>query len=412
MSRVTIRSSAWYGDEEISLTFPKEWNVRECRMVGHSEAPLSRENFRERLAHPIGTEPLSELAKGKRKCAIIVDDLTRPTKANQVLPVVLDELRKGGIDGSDIRFVMGVGAHHFMLLDDLAKKLGPDIPDRFHVFNHNVYENTIRLGETSFGTPVAINREVMDCDLRVAVGGIAPHMSAGFGGGAKLILPGVASIETIEHNHKHVRRGRGEGRVQGNEMRQDIEEAARMAGLDFVANCIFNADRDWCGLVCGDVVDAHRAGVKTARQSYLTKVVQDADVVVVNGYPMENEAYKVFSIAVESVREGGDVVVLLRTPEGSRGHYYNGRFGVDYGGRGWSPEVYLKKPWKMRRVIVVSPWHSLAEEWYFGAGSQWVKSWDQALTILFERHDRLDQAKVAVYPYAPIQISKKTASYS
>ena len=413
--KLTMRSSAWYGDKEIFLTFPREWDVEKCLMNGHAEKALSRDDFRERLVHPVGTRALNELAKGKRECVVIVDDLTRPTKADQIIPAVLEELHKGGLDDSHIRFVMGLGAHHFMLLDDLAKKLGSDIPDRYCVFNHNVYENNLRLGETSFGTPVAINREVMECDLKVAIGGIMPHRTAGFGGGAKLILPGVASIETIEHNHAHVRSGRGEGRINSNESRLDMEEAARMAGLDFIVNSIFNADRDSCELVCGDVVEAHRAGLKIARRNYLTRIVQEADVAVVNGYPMENEAYKVFSTTIESVKEGEDVVVLLHTPESSRGHYYNGRFGSNFGGRGWGPDVYLKKPWKMGRVIVVSPWHSLVDEWYFGVDSQWVKSWDQALNLLLEKQRaryRHSKIRAAVYPYATLQISENIASYT
>lgn len=407
-----MNSSVWYGDKKIRLTFPKAWYVEKCLMKGHAEKPLSQDELHERLEHPIGTTPLKELARGKRECVVIVDDLTRPTKAYQVIPMVLEELHKGGLDDSRIRFVIGSGAHHFMLLDDLVKKLGQSIPDKYRVFNHNVYENNVSLGETSFGTPVSVNREVMGCDLKIAIGGIIPHRNAGFGGGAKLILPGVASIETIAHNHAHVTNGKGEGRISNNESRLDMEEAARMAGLDFIVNCIFNANRDWCELVSGDVVEAHRAGVGIARRNYLTRIVKDADVAIVNGYPMESEAYKVFSTAIESVKEGGDVVVLLHTPEGSRGHYYNGRFGSDFGGRGWGSEVYLTKPWKMSRVIVVSSWHSLADESYFGVGSQWVKSWDQALELLLERHGEFSNIKVAVYPYATLQISEKIASYS
>ncbi|MDQ1280458.1 MAG: Lar protein [Thermoproteota archaeon] len=412
MIKLDVNSSAWYGDKKIHLTFPKAWNVEKCLMNGHNEKSLSQEELHDRFEQPIGTKPLQELARGKKECVVIVDDLTRPTKAYQVIPEVLEELHKGGLGDSQIRFVMGSGAHHFMLLDDLVKKLGPSIPDKYRVFNHNIYENNISLGETSFGTPVSVNREVMKCDLKIAIGGIIPHRNAGFGGGGKLILPGVASIETIAHNHSQVCNGRGEGRISNNESRLDMEESARMAGLDFVVNCIFNADRDWSELVAGDLVEAHRAGVRIARQNYLTKIVKEADIAIVNGYPMESEAYKVFSTAIESVREGGDVIVLLHTPEGSRGHYYNGCFGSDFGGRGWSPEVYLKKPWKMNRVIVVSPWHSLADESYFGVGSLWVKSWNQALDLLLEKHDEFGKTKVAVYPYATLQISEKIASYT
>jgi nickel-dependent lactate racemase len=290
-----------------------------------------------------------------------------------------------------------------------VKKLGEEIPDRYCVFVHNVYENNIFLGKTSFGTPVAINREVMKCDFKVAIGGIIPHSNAGFGGGSKIIHPGVASIDSIEHNHKHRREGVGEGRIEGNTRRFDSEEAARLVGIDFIVNMIINPKRDCCELVCGDVVEAHRVGVKMARKHYRTKIVPNVDLVVVNGYPMECEAYKALSIATQSVRDGGDVVLLLCAVDGARGHYYFGRFGMDYGGRGWSPDKYVKKSWKMDRIIVMAPHHSLADEIYYGSGSLWVKSWDKALNKLHSAYSKTAKVKAALYPYAPIQISEKNA---
>lgn len=410
MNRFFVLTYAWHGDKSLDILFPTGWDVKVSNMAGHDAPPLTEAQIRERLTRPIGTRPLREIAEGKKECVVIVDDLTRPTRAWQVLPAVLDELHAGGITDGHIRFVMATGAHHFMRLGDLVKKLGEDIPDRYCVFVHNVYENNIPLGKTSYGTPVAINREVMECDLKVAVGGIIPHMGAGFGGGGKIVLPGVASIDSIEHNHKHVRTGRGEGRIEGNTRRLDSEEAARMVGIDFIVNMIINPNRDCCGLFCGDLVEAHREGVRVARKHYVTKIEPDVDVAVVNGYPMECEAYKALSMAAQSVREGGDAVIILHAPEGARGHYYNGRFGMGYGGRGWSPDVYTKRSWRMSRIIAVAPHHSLADEVYYGRGSVWVKSWAEALDGLYSSHDRLARVRVAVYPYAPIQISEKNAA--
>lgn len=410
MNRVSIFTYAWHGDRPLDIHFPGRWEVKVSKMAGHDAPPLTEAQIRERLAKPIGTRPLRDLAEGKRECVVIVDDLTRPTKAWQVLPAVLDELHAGGITDEHIRFVMATGAHHFMRLEDLVKKLGSDIPDRYCVFVHNVYENNVPIGETSYGTPVAVNREVMGCDLKVAVGGIIPHMGAGFGGGGKIVIPGVASIDSITHNHKHVREGSGEGRVEGNTRRLDAEEAARMVGIDFIVNMVINSGRDCCELVCGDVVEAYREGVKIARRHYVTKIETGVDVAVVNGYPMECEAYKALSMAAQSVRDGGDVVIILHAPDGARGHYYNGRFGMNYGGRGWSPDVYTKKSWRMRRIIAVAPHHSMADEAYYGMGSIWVKSWAEALDELYSAHDRLAKVRVAVYPCAPIQISEENAA--
>jgi len=397
----------WYGWQPETLTFPDSWEVHEQRMKGHNARTLSPKEIKEKLQHPIGTSALSELAKGKRKCVVIFDDMTRPTKTTQMLPAILDELHRGGLTDGRIVFVMASGAHTGRMLFDFQKKLGEETCERFLVFNHNPYEGFVDLGKTSRGTPVLINREVMGCDLKVVVSSIMPHFGFGFGGGSKMILPGVAAVDTISPNHS-IKKGTDPGRVAGNERRLDSEEAARMAGLNFVVHSLLNADSDVCDLVAGDMIEAHREGVKRARVHYATKVVPEADVSIGNTYPMANEGYKAYHVVLESVREGGDMVYLVYTPEGCRFHFYNGRFGTDYGGRGWRPDVYVKKPWKMERVICVSPHILKADEPYYGEGSRWVKTWAEALKLLEDVHG--SKAKVALYPTASMQISESNAA--
>jgi nickel-dependent lactate racemase len=397
----------WYGWQPETLTFPDSWEVHEQRMKGDNARALGPKEIEEKIQHPIGTSALSELAKGKRKCVVIFDDMTRPTKTTQMLPAVLEELHSGGLTDDRIVFMMASGAHTGRMLFDFQKKLGEEVCERFLVFNHNPYEGFIDLGKTSRGTPVLINREVMGCDLKVVVSSIMPHFGFGFGGGSKMILPGVAAVDTISPNHS-IRKGTDPGKVSGNERRLDSEEAARMAGLDFVVHSLLNADSNVCDLVAGDMIEAHREGVKRARVHYATKVVPDADISIGNTYPMANEGYKSYHIVLESVRHGGDMVYLIYTPEGCRFHFYNGRFGTDYGGRGWKPDVYVKKPWKMGRVICVSPHILKADEPYYGEGSKWVKTWAEALKLLEDMHG--SKAKVAIYPTASMQISESNAA--
>jgi nickel-dependent lactate racemase len=185
-----------------------------------------------------------------------------------------------------------------------------------------------------------------------------PHFGFGFGGGAKMVLPGIAGLESILHNHR-ISEGTGPGSVSENVRRMDAEEGARMAGLDFVVNAILNADRDVSDLVCGDVVEAHRAGVEIGRTHYATKTVDNADISIGNGYPMANEGYKAYHISLESAKE---------------------------------------------RVIVVSPHVMKTDEMYYGLGSIWVKSWTDALKLLEETYGR--EAEVALYPCAAMQISE------
>jgi nickel-dependent lactate racemase len=407
MQTFKIPAWEWYGWRSETVTFPDGWNVHEQKMQGHGARSLTPDEIAERMEHPVGTSRLRELAKGKRKCALIFDDMTRPTKTFQMLPSILDELHGGGLGDDGIVFVMASGAHTGRMLFDFQKKLGEEICERYLVFNHNPFEELVELGRTSRRTPVHVNREVMGCDLKVAVSGIVPHFGFGFGGGSKMILPGVAGIESICANHA-IRKGTDPGRVSGNERRLDSEEAARMAGLDFVVHALFNAEADVCDLVCGDMIDAHREGVKRARVHYATKVVRDADISVGNTYPMANEGYKSYHIILESVRAGGDMVFLIYTPEGCRVHFYNGRFGTDYGGAGWRPDVYVKRPWKMRRVLCVSPHILKADEPYYGEGSVWVNTWPEALKLLEKVYG--STAKVALYPTASMQISEANAA--
>jgi nickel-dependent lactate racemase len=407
MTSYKVPAWEFYGWKPETLDFPDGWEVHEQRMKGHDTASLSRAEITKRLLNPVGTEPLDELAKGKEKCCIIFDDMTRPTKQWQMLPSVLELLHKSGLSDDQIVFMMATGAHHGRLLFDFQKKLGKEIPEQFLVFNHNCYENLVELGETSHGTPVQVNREVMSCDLKITLGTMMPHFGYGFGGGSKMLLPGVSGIDSITHNHR-ISEGTGPGKVAENIRRLDSEEAARIAGLDFVINGFMNGDCDVCGVVCGDVVEAHRAGVKFARNHYSTKLYSNADIVIGNGYPMANEGYKAYYLLRDSIREGGDMIFLLYTPEGCRVHHYNGRFGTDYGGRGWTKTTYLKKPWKMERVICVSPEVAKMDEYYYGEGSQWVKSWGQALDLLKEKHGT--DASVALYPTAAMQLSEENAS--
>lgn len=407
MRKVSVPAWEFYGWSPETFNIPDEWEVHIQRMKGHEAKALTMKDVADALQRPIGTEPLSELAKGKQKCCIIFDDMTRPTRQHQMLQAVLDELSAGGIRKEQIRFMMATGAHHGRLLFDFQKKLGSNIPEEYLVFNHCCYENIVDLGKTSHGTPVHVNKEVMSCDLKVTLGAMMPHFGYGFGGGSKMIVPGVAGLDTITHNHR-ISDGTGPGLVDENIRRLDSEEAARMAGVDFVINGFLNSDCDISGLICGDLVESHRAGVKIARKHYSTKLVKDADIAVGNGYPMANEGYKAYHLLNDSVKEGGDMVFLLYTPEGCRVHHYNGRFGSDFGGRGWTRTKYIKKPWKMNRVICVTPEIAKMDEYYYGEGSQWVKTWDKAREMLLEAHG--NDAKLVLYPTAAMQISEENAS--
>ena len=166
----TVRTRAWYGDEELTLNFPTDW---ELEVLGPKDAPaLSDSQLERAFAEPIDTPRISELAKGKKSAAIIVDDLSRPTPAAQVIPFILRELAEAGIPKSEIRFVAGIGAHRPLTDEDIVKKVGADIAAAYEVTNHNFMSGDLRaFGNLENGTPVYLNGIVADADFKICLGG-------------------------------------------------------------------------------------------------------------------------------------------------------------------------------------------------------------------------------------------------
>lgn len=409
-SIVRVPQRAWYGDTKLELRFPRRWDVDVRKMIGHSVKPISDTGIKQALAKPIGTKTIAELASGKKEAVIIFDDIYRPTPIYRIAPFVLDELAKGGIKEDHIRFVGANGAHRLMDRADFLKKLGEEIVKKFYVFNHNVYDHAVELGKTSRGTPVAINEQVMECDLKIGIGVILPGRLPGFGGGGKIILPGVSSIDTIEHNHICIA-GCGPGmtapetvafgRVKDNVMLLDVEETARMAGLEVKIDAVLNSSREIVGLFAGDPVLEHRNASAFAKKIYTTEPAKNMDIVVSNAYPLEHEPFRGYWTC-DSVKPGGDVVIIDQGPSGILPSYMYGRFGMKFGGRGWfdKPNPVTQKA---KRIIVFSEEIHRADELNFGGVDRaiFLKSWREVIEELSNSNP--EKAKVTVYPYSTMQ---------
>ncbi|MHB1134867.1 MAG: lactate racemase domain-containing protein [Chloroflexota bacterium] len=407
--KISVRVNAFFGDNEIDLSFPSHWDIHECRMVGHDAPALDDAQMRAALAAPFDSPRLSELAKGKQQVVILFDDLPKPTPASRIVPFVLEELHAGGITDQQIRFLCAPGTHHPLNYPELAAKLGEDILTRYNVYNHSIWENLVNVGTTSRGTPVWVNREFHACDLRVGIGSLIPHPNAGFGGGGKLVMPGVSGLETIDHHHKKYfgHPTTGLGRVDDNLMRLDLEECARLAGLSFKVDAILNNKREVVGLYAGDMVAEHRAAAKQAREVYYTEPVRDADLLVINGYPDESQFSRSTWCVPLSLRQGGDVVLMTFSHEGQNLHQWAGRWGTGFGGRNWKPGGRAQNLAKAERVIVYAPRLSMIDRTELGALEKivWCKEWGDVLAELMPRHGA--GAKVGVYPYASIQAEVK-----
>lgn len=291
----TVHSRAWYGDEELTLNFPEGWEVE---ILSPKDAPeLSNHQIEQNFAEPIGTQRILELARNKKSAAIIVDDLSRPTPAAKVIPFLINELISAGIPKSEIRFVVGGGSHRPINDQEIAKKVGPDIAAEFQVTNHNFMSGDLTgYGTLDNGMPIYIDPVVAASEFKICLGGIYPHGSVGFGGGAKLIVPGIAGFATMFYFHTFSP-GRGHAVIerQGStpDHRDFSEQVAKVIGLDVIVNTVLNTRREICGLFVGDFIEAHRAAAHFALDTYGTVIPMESrketDLVVLNCYPLDSD---------------------------------------------------------------------------------------------------------------------------
>lgn len=409
----TIHSRAWYGDEELTLNFPDGWEVE---ILGPKDGPaLSDAQLAQAFAEPIGTPRIAAMANGKKSAAIIIDDLSRPTPAATVIPFLLRELTEAGVPKSEIRFVVGGGSHRPLTDAEAAKKVGTDVAAEYEVTSHNFMAGDLRaLGSLDNGLPIYLNRVVADADFKICLGGIYPHGAVGFGGGAKLVVPGIAGFATMFYFHSFSpSRGHAVIERTGSEPdhRDFAEAVARKLGLDVIANVVLNSRREICGLFVGDFVQAHRKGAHFALDTYGTVIPEtsrkETDLVVLNCYPLDADAIQTGK-ALWAPRYFEKAWTMALNPA-SDGICYHGLFDqVDYARfrqqREGKTQPELPAP-QLGRQAQLHVWSE-----HFGVDDFYKKHPD---ALLFRDLAQLIQlfaeklpadAKVAVLPAAGIQV--------
>lgn len=312
-----------YGESTLPVTVP------EANLLGivYPQAPPQREDtldedhiLREALANPIGTPPLRKLAHKGDKVVIVTSDLTRPCPSYKLIPPVLDELEAAGIPDEDISIVLALGLHRPMTEEEISQALSPEIRGRFKTLNHDP-NDTINLGSTSWGTPVELFRPLVEADRRVCLGNLEFHYFAGYSGGAKAIVPGCASKATVTANHAMmIREEAAAGRIKGNPMRADLEEAVAMLGVDFILNAVVNSEHKVLAAVAGDMIAAHRIGCEMIAARGKVKIPAQADIVLASagGFPKDinlYQAHKALESAKYAVREGGVLILVAECRE-------------------------------------------------------------------------------------------------
>jgi len=411
VSTIKLPQLPWHGTKELELPLPEGWEVEMYHMAGYNRPALKPAQIKAAIAKPIGMSPLREYARGKKEVVIIFDDMTRVTRLAEIVPFVLEELAEAGISDDRIRFIMALGTHGVANRLDFEKKLGRDVVARFPVYNHNAFNNCVYVGTTSYGTAVSVNAEVMSCDLKLGIGSVVPHPNTGFGGGGKLILPGVCSAETAESFHRLESKLReknpgkrltGMGVFDDNPMQLNVAEAAAMVGLDMKLDCLLDGWGESAAIFAGALKPAYEAATRAAKTHYLTPEAKDKRIVIANTFAKANEAAIVgLNAAFNAISpEGGDVVLVGNAPDGQVIHYLLGSFGKTSGG---NLRLRVRVPRRVNRLIVYSEYPEAVMRDYFQDLDKvlFISRWDDVVKALQESHG--NKVKVTVFPSADIQ---------
>lgn len=411
--RVVVPEAAWADRRKRALEFPDRWEVKIYPMAGYGDAPISKEQMVLALRRPIGSKPLAELARGKEEAAIVFDDITRPTRTRDLAEIIVDELAAAGIRRDNIRFIAALGAHRAMTREEFVKKLGPKIVEEHPVYNHDPFFSCEYLGETGYGTPIEVNGEYVTCDLKIGIGCIVPHPMLGFGGGAKILLPGIASINAIRHNHGVVggympgsipHPSTGWFRWRENVMKLDADEFAEAAGLDFKVDVLVNGFNDSVRVYAGDFREEHEIGIKDAVNHYSCDIPDDYDAVVLNVSAKANEAVVAISNWYPFLKRDAVVVLITNPPDGQVTHYLFGKFGKKTRAPLYNPP---SGPNKLKKLIIYSEYPERDPHLPIIKNGEvdvcLVKNWDE---VIEEIAPSRSEVRVAVIPNADIQHPK------
>lgn len=317
------------------LSFPEDWDV--VRLAMADRPALESAALGRALDEPVGTPPLTTLAHGHRTAAIAIDDATRPTNTAPVLADVIRRLTAAGIDPSAIVVVVAGGAHRPADARDIALKVGDVVALGVQARGHDAARDTTDTGVLLGGVPVRLNEAFLRASLRIGIGGVLPHPFAGFSGGAKVVVPGLADLEVLTRSHKYALMGLAGGpSLAGNRFRGEMEKAVRQVGLHFTVNLVLNDRGQTAGAVAGDMVAAHREAARLAGRFAATAAPsQPLDALVLNAWPKDIEVLQI-EAAFVALRSGmlgwlSDEAPVVLTAACPRGLGEHGLFGP--GGR-------------------------------------------------------------------------------
>jgi len=317
-----------YGKNHLSCDIPEDRLLTIMTPAATLDMkPAPQVLVRESMDHPIGTPPLWELAKGKAKVVVIASDHTRPVPSRVIMPEILADIRRGNPE-ADITILIATGCHRGTTVEELRAKFGDEIVDREKIVVHDCEDtqNLIRIGTLPSGGELTVNRLAVEADLLVSEGFIEPHFFAGFSGGRKSVLPGIASRVCVHYNHNaefiddpNARMGI----LDGNPIHRDMIYAARKANLAYIVNVVLDASGRVISSYAGDMEQAHRLGCEYVASTMKRDPVP-ADIVITsnNGYPLDQNLYQMVKgmyTAQFTCKPGGVIIAVGECSDGIGG---------------------------------------------------------------------------------------------
>jgi nickel-dependent lactate racemase len=313
-----------YGKTDVCVRIPARNLLgtiapRELPSVQDPRAEIERA-----LSTPIGSRKLSEIAKPEDSVAIVVDDATRHAPTDIMIIPVLNELKSAGVKDENVTVIFGCGTHRAVTPEEAKRTLGEEAHQRVRAISHDCRaQDLVHIGNTkTHGNKIHLNPVFCGANVKILLGDVGFHYYAGYGGGRKSVLPAIAGLETIQHNHAMLLSASARtGVLEGNPVHQDMTEAAKLAKVDFIVNTISNGKGEIVKAFAGDLEQAFNEAVKAVDEMYRVPVDRRADIVVVSpgGHPADInlfQAYKAIDNSLEIVKRDGVIVLVAECEEG------------------------------------------------------------------------------------------------
>ncbi|WP_425617298.1 nickel-dependent lactate racemase [Anatilimnocola sp. NA78] len=421
-----MRVKLEYGRTGLYADLPADRVVRTLHYKDAPPLPDPIASLAEALAQPIGTQPLAEIAAGKRTCCIAICDITRPVPNELILRPLLATLEASGIQRQDILILVATGLHRESTPEEKLEMVGSEIVANYRVEDHrgqNRDEHTY-LGESPRGVPIWIDTRYVQADLKITIGLIEPHFMAGYSGGRKLICPGLAALETVKvwHGPAFLEHPKAEsGSLDGNPVHEENTWIAQRAGCDFIVNVIIDALRRPLKFVAGDMLAAFAEGVAFCSQVVRDYLPEPVEIVVTSGagYPLDTtfyQAVKGMNGALSIIKPGGTIILCASMSEGIGSPQFQQLFRENSTLEGFMQRItgegyFVMDQWQLEelakvrrkaRVKVVTD--GLPAETLRGLFVEWAPSIEQAVADSLAEYG--PTAKVAVIPKGPYVLAQ------